>query len=39
MTFDVREHDTKYEHLIGRQTGALLEARYIFVRQGVRARW
>ena len=83
MTFDVREHHTKYEHLIpmrdgvrlftsvqvpkddarrypillmrtpfgpgsygpdedvpiGRQTGALLEARYIFVRQDVRGRW
>ena len=24
---------------IGRQTGSLLEARYIFVRQGVRGRW
>ena len=24
---------------IGRQTGALLEARYIFVRQDIRRRW
>ena len=83
MTFDVREHHTKSEHLIpmrdgvrlftsvlvpkddarpypillmrtpfglgpygpdedvpiGRQTGALLEARYLFVRQDVRGRW
>ena len=83
MTFEVRDHYTRYEHLIrmrdgvrlitsvlvpkdgarpypilfmrtpfglgpygpdedvsiGRQTGAPLEARYIFVRQGVRARW
>ena len=83
MTFDVREHHTKYEHLIpmrdgvrlftsvlvpkddarlypillmrtpfeqgrtdrtrtcrsGVETGALLEARYTFVRQDVRGRW